>query len=271
MKGVILPIMLSLTGMMFFTGCHIIVDNTGSNGADSICVKAKPINVVVYLDMSDRLLKQTDDCEMIWTIAKTLFPTKSPHKNKNKLQCVVYPNPNLSNDLSDLKIDLRSMVGMQKVGYVWKLDSGKVFIPKLREIYSQAIQNEIWLGSDEWGFFDNEVNNYLEPDYRNIFIVITDGYIYEVNNKGSVVNENEHKYRNMYSCLRDPEGQIEPVSAKFSAPFEVISLQLDKANYDTYKNLVAKREKWFESMGSKPYSFSKDDQSKLQWIEKILK
>ena len=268
MKGVIFPIMmLFLIGMMSCKGGTGI----GSNGADSVSVKAKPINVVVYLDMSNRLLRQTDDCEIIWTIAKTIFPTKSPNKNKNKLQCVVYPNPNLSNDLSDLKIDLRSMVGMQKVGYVWKLDSGTVFLPKLREVYSQALQNKNWFGSDEWGFFDNEVNNYLEPDYRNVFIVITDGYIYDVNNKGSEEKERQHKYRRMYKCLDDPEGQIEPVSAKFNAPFEVISLQLEKSNYDRYKNLVSKREGWFDSMGAKTYSISKDDQSKLQRIEKILK
>jgi len=56
------------------------------------------------------------------------------------------------------------------------------------KIYQLAINDDHYIGSDTWKFFQNKVNDYcIESDYRNILIVLTDGYIYY---KDSKIKEN---------------------------------------------------------------------------------
>ncbi|QEH43560.1 hypothetical protein [Chitinophaga sp. XS-30] len=53
-------------------------------------------------------------------------------------------------------------------------------------IYGTTIKQAIWPGSDIWRFFKNDVKEIaVDPDsgYRNILVVITDGYIYHADSK----------------------------------------------------------------------------------------
>ena len=53
-----------------------------------------------------------------------------------------------------------------------------------KEIYEQAITDGKYIGSDTWRFFKNKVNDYcIEDGYRNILVILTDGYIYHKNTK----------------------------------------------------------------------------------------
>ena len=50
-------------------------------------------------------------------------------------------------------------------------------------IYQQALKDDNYVGSDTWGFFKNKVKDYcVEEGYRNILVILTDGYVYYRNN-----------------------------------------------------------------------------------------
>jgi len=58
----------------------------------------------------------------------------------------------------------------------------------LRTIYQHAIETgraNNWPGSDIWGFFQSDVKRSIEQDtnYRNILIILTDGYLYHAKTK----------------------------------------------------------------------------------------
>lgn len=256
--------------LLFITSaiCMIALCSCGDTSTSVEAPGKQPLNVVVYIDLSDRIMDNVDDCDIIWWISKKMFPTKFPQGNKNKLRCVVYPNPGNTESLSCLNVNLQSMKPMERLGYVYKLDSGKVFVPEVKDFYAKSIASKNWTGSDEWGFFDLEASNYLIPGYRNVFVVLTDGYIYEKNNIGP--KENQHLYRNMYKCLKDSKGEIEPITKNYNSAVEVISMELVKKDYNTYQKMVQKRESWYKSMGIVPYSISKGQQNKYDMLEQIF-
>jgi hypothetical protein len=69
----------------------------------------------------------------------------------------------------------------------------EVFTDNALAIYEQAIKDGKYVGSDTWGFFKNHVERYcIREGYRNIIVILTDGYIYHVDQK------REEGYRTSY-------------------------------------------------------------------------
>ena len=52
-------------------------------------------------------------------------------------------------------------------------------------IYETTLKTKKWNGSDIWGFFSNKKVDQccIKDGYRNVLIIITDGFIFHVNNK----------------------------------------------------------------------------------------
>jgi hypothetical protein len=56
-------------------------------------------------------------------------------------------------------------------------------------IYQSAIAENKYVGSNTWGFLKNKAKSYcIDPDYRNILVILTDGYIYHKDNLQSSDN-----------------------------------------------------------------------------------
>lgn len=59
----------------------------------------------------------------------------------------------------------------------------KEYTSSALSIYNQALKDDEYVGSDTWGFFRNKVKDYcVEEGYRNILVILTDGYVYYKNN-----------------------------------------------------------------------------------------
>jgi hypothetical protein len=60
----------------------------------------------------------------------------------------------------------------------------QVFTENAMAIYEQAIKDGKYVGSDTWGFFKNNIERYcIQEGYRNVLVILTDGYIYHIDQK----------------------------------------------------------------------------------------
>lgn len=186
-------------------------DNDGSGNGKNITTKANPqqVNISILLDLSDRINPQKypsipehyeRDIENIRTITevfKSNMETLGAWKAKGKIRVFFSPppdNPEINNIVNELNIDCSKMNNKEKKQIYDNLTD--LFVNNIQKIYNETIQTSIWDGSDIWRFFKDDVKDYCidsSPEYRNILIVFSDGYLYH---KQSVYNEN-----NRYSYL----------------------------------------------------------------------
>ncbi len=157
--------------------------------------KKQPLNITIYLDLSDRLVRpmtpsQKDrDMAIIQNVLDIFTQkciTEKILQTKNRIKVVFYPTPadaSIAARADRLEIDLTSMEGKAKRK---ALKEGKqLFSDNLGNIYDETIREHNWTGSDVWDFFsDRKVDQLcIKNGYRNIFILLTDGYLYQADNK----------------------------------------------------------------------------------------
>lgn len=84
-------------------------------------------------------------------------------------------NPEINKISKDLKIEFNKGNVSKEI-----IRKGKItYATKPLEIYKLAIKDGNYIGSDIWKFFKTNINDYcVEKDYRNILVILTDGYIY---------------------------------------------------------------------------------------------
>ena len=174
-------------------------DNTGSANAEIQATEnpsSLPLNVSIYLDLSDRikpdgtaaLSQQEKDIAIVDYLANYIKDRAVAQKIlpcKDRIKIFFYPEPtdakvallseNLELDLgtTEMKAKKQKLVSFTEE-----------FKKSLGQIYASTIQTSCWLGSDIWGFFNKPIDNYcIKEGYRNVLVVLTDGYIYHAYNK----------------------------------------------------------------------------------------
>lgn len=151
----------------------------------------KQLNISILLDLSDRISPRINpdakknDIENIRTI--TEFFTENmkrlnAYNAKGKIRVFLAPPPSnseINSIVSKLNIDCSKMDNKGRKEVYDKLT--EIYTQNLEDIYNETISASEWIGSDIWRFFKDDVKDYcIESDlnYRNILIIITDGYIY---------------------------------------------------------------------------------------------
>lgn len=153
-------------------------------------------NISIFLDLSDRIdtTKYPNstmqfykrDLGYINSIASA-FKEHVVHKKirtiDDRIQIFFDPapdNPKINSMIKQLKIKLdKKNVTKEKIKEIEKKYSNIPF-----KIYQLSLSDGNYIGSDIWGFFKSKVKDYCIKDkYRNILVILTDGYIYHVNNK----------------------------------------------------------------------------------------
>lgn len=154
------------------------------------------LNISVLLDLSDRINPEKypapamefyrRDVGYLKSIAENFeahIMNKRMIKIDDKIQVFIDPEPsdkNLNEKLNALKIVFNKDVATKK----GILETCKKYDSISTLIYEAAIKDDHYIGSDTWRFFKNKVNDYCITDgYRNILIVLTDGYIYHKDTK----------------------------------------------------------------------------------------
>jgi len=169
-------------------------DTQSENRSETIVIE-KQLNITILLDLSDRIEptkypSQPEhferDIEIVnyfTEIFKQDMAKRGAFKSKGKLKVVFSPRPKddeINQIASKLKVDLSQAKNSKEKKIVFETISSN-FKESLSQIYSKTIETKKYIGSDTWRFFKNDVVDYCieeNKNYRNILVLITDGYIY---------------------------------------------------------------------------------------------
>ena len=246
--------------------------NGDGEGTDSISIEQQQLNLIVCYDLSDRIIQtstpshEDKDIEIAMNLAKIFkkeMEAKGAFNAKGSMQIHLYPspkNPDIAILANQLDVDLIGLDNKKKKNIYDNIETD--FQNSLRKIYSQTIETQDWIGSDIWGFFKSDIDLYLKDNYRNVVVVITDGYIYHVN---SCNMQDKHRYAKITGGLLESEGLRNPSTYKAEIQnkdfglittrndlknVEVLFLELDpNPKYPDFDVMKIVLEKWCREMG----------------------
>ena len=190
MKGIIQSAMSAIIVAMVMFGC------SSEKQVKSKKDLSLPLNITIYLDLSDRLVRDLTPSQRERDLAIVEHFTKlfqdscqstGIFKSKHRLKVLFYPAPEnteINTLASALVIDMKNLPAKDKRVELQKMPS--VFKNSLAQIYDETLNAKKWLGSDIWGFFSNKKVDDLciKKGYRNVLVILTDGYLYyELNYK----------------------------------------------------------------------------------------
>lgn len=244
---------------------------TGNNDSDSESKTSQPpLNISVFIDLSDRLVRDMEPSQMYRDTAivgflADYFKSKvlGPHiiTSKDNMKVFFYPTPQ-SSDIATLAQDLSVDMSLLKRGEKKKavLSMKQIFQDNLDKIYSKAIDdgnNHKWPGCDIWDFFSNKKVDAqcIREGYRNILIILTDGYLYDEKNK---IKEGHGYSYVLPQTLKDPDSYL-IVKRKGLEDLEVRILEVNPYNKQEGYKLVPVLENWLKEMGVKEITVSETD------------
>lgn len=257
----------------------------GESGSDvtppEMSQKTLPLNLSIYLDLSDRIkpngteaLSQKDkDIAIVDYLANYIKARAVRQKIlpcKDRVKVFFYPEPEDAKValLSEkLELDLGATPMKEKKPKL--IAFTEEFKNSLEQIYSSTIQTSCWLGSDIWGFFNKPIDNYCIKDgYRNILVVLTDGYIYHASNKQSAGSA--HSFI-LQQTLKDKNSSL-IVGRKGLDNLEVLMLELNPNPPTDQQKMEQVITDWLNNMGvHKHYVGETDVPSNTKMIiEKFL-
>jgi len=239
-------------------------------------------NITIMIDLSSRISKsnqQKRDSAYIVSISN-LFNNHIKLKKlgllKDKIQVLFHPIPS-NNNINELSQQL-------KISYEKGVSKNEV-IPKTKELYTTVPskiynlakmdyeKNNNYPGSDTWSFFKEDINDQaIEECYRNILIILTDGYMFYENNKR---DEGPRKNYLLTRTIKDynlnnsgwgktmKEKNIGFIPANSNLDdIEILVLGIDSENNkNPYEVDVITKfwENWFKEMGVKKSKVKKTD------------
>lgn len=176
-------------------------------GSESpVPVVQKQLNLTILLDLSDRINPANNpghverDSALIRYLTSYFLDqmaARNAYTAKGKMRLIFHPNPpdpNINQAAEKLNIDLSKMDPKGKKVVYETL--GKTVEENISRIYRTTTNSAKWPGSDIWRFFKNDVRDVAvdkDSSYRNILVVLTDGYLYHEDSKDRAGNR--------YACI----------------------------------------------------------------------
>lgn len=240
------------------------------SGQKKEVVTPQPLNISVYLDLSDRLIRDLTpnqtyrDTAIINSLvdyfrSKTLGPTIL--KSENKMKVFFYPTPDdseIATLAQGLSVDIGSKQGVAKRQ---ALDEMKgVFQKNLAHIYEETLKAQKWVGCDIWDFFSNKkVDNLcIKNGARNIVVILTDGYIFAQNNK--IKEDNAYSYVLPQTLAVEGSSLIDRRNGDLGDKgVEVLMLEVNPYQPSQRDKLVKVLEDWFKAMGVEKFVVAETD------------
>ncbi len=154
------------------------------------------LNISLLLDLSDRIsptkypnptmefyLRDVGYINSVSDAFTEHIRTKKVVRAHDKIQLFFDPapfNPEINKISKDLKIEInKNNISKEMIN-----KTKTIYATNPLKIYDLAIKDQHYIGSDTWKFFKDKVNDYcIEDNYRNILVILTDGYIYFENSK----------------------------------------------------------------------------------------
>ena len=261
---VILGVIIAVVISVFFIVRSCSTTSSDDGGNDTIIGKHKPLNLSIYLDLSDRIkpddsnldaLSQRDkDIAIVEYLANYMKDRAVKQKIlpcKDKIKMFFYPTPDDSKIalLSDkLEVDLSTTPPAEKKKVLATFVDE--FHEAMEQIYDSTIKTSKWLGSDIWGFFNKPVDNYCIKDgYRNVLVILTDGYIYHAQNK---IQDGDAFSFVLPQTLRNPNSSLIPRRTGLE-DLEVLMLELNPNPPTDQDKMEQVINDWLQNMGVQKY------------------
>lgn len=241
-------------------------------------------NISVLLDLSDRInpdkypspamdfyLRDIGYLKLIAENFESHIMNKKMIKINDKIQAFIDPEPSdntLNEKLNKLKISF-TKDDVNKKGILMTCG---IYDSISRLIYEAAIQDNQYVGSDTWRFFKTKAEDYcIEDGYRNILVVLTDGYIYHKNSKIKEDNRttyltpqdvkryafNKPNWKNQFD--KEDFGFITVDKDLSNLEILVLGINPDKKNPHEEDVIKAYWTKWFEEMHVKHFEIKQAD------------
>lgn len=226
-----------------------------------------PLNITVLLDLSDRI-KQDDntgntkyiqlekDSILLMNIQKSFYNNQAPNgKFKvvgNRIKVICYPYPQDVSKLEDMEFDMKvndpnDISNKQKqllsMDSAWKTGISYIY----RQAKVEVDKDPKFPGSDIWSFFNGPVEvECVEDGYRNILLILTDGYIYHKNSW----KKNGTVCRGILSETLKSQTAIEPINKEYEN-LEVMFLEINtsKGTPEEFDKIEKLLTDWCNNMG----------------------
>ncbi|MCX7835686.1 MAG: hypothetical protein N2450_06405 [bacterium] len=231
-----------------------------------------PLNLTVLLDLSDRVLLK-DQIQRDKQVLDTLFAIFEEEvrnnlfiKSDDRFSIVIAHQKNKNIELENMNFRIE----MDKFNPQDKKKEFKSkkeqFRPIVNQIYEKAKHSKSkkdYSGADIWSFMKYDYQNYYHNNYRNVLIILTDGYLYfEPDVKRPAPKKNRYYSMNFIQNLRkhnyleimnkDDIG-IQSIERKYPN-CNVILLEVNPHTelfIDEEELLLTIWDKWFKEMGAK--------------------
>lgn len=266
-----------LISSLFFLSCK---NNDDEEKEPEAAIKdvSNNLNVSILIDLSDRIdpkkyPNQTmeyylRDVGYINSVAEAFtghLQTKKVIQADDKIQLFFDPapyNPQINSISKDLKVEIdRNNISKDII----KKTNQKYSVKSL-ELYKLAIKDNNYVGSDTWKFFKNKINNYcIDRNYRNVLVVLTDGYIYFKDSKIREGNATTYLTPEVIRSngLNTSDWSKKMITQKMQfikanndlSDLEILVLGINPDTKNQYEDEVIKAywTKWFEVMKVKRY------------------
>lgn len=251
---------------IFITFCFALSLNAAPKKQNN---KAQPLNISVFIDLSDRLdnnnLKHSQverDLDIVDYLADIFIKDCQTNgkivNSKNHFQVLVYPAPTdskISALADNLEVDLSVASIKEKRQLLIGMSS--LIKDNLKQIYNDVISRQQWLGCDIWGFFsykDVDVQC-VRKGYRNILVILTDGYIYHQDNK----QQKGNAYSYILSKTLTNQNSSLIVDRDGLDDLEVLVLEVNPTNPKQRTQIEKIIRDWLGAMGIKHFDIGVTD------------
>lgn len=228
----------------------------GSEQREETAPQPLPLNISVYLDLSDRLIRDLNQSQMerdtaiinqIVDIFIADCVKNGIVSSRNRFQVFFYPEPKISaisTLAGKLNVDLDNTEIKDKKKALKEMK--ETVSSNIEQIYSATLEQKKWIGSDIWDFFSNgKVDKYcIREGYRNVLFILTDGYLFYAPNKQ--VNGKAYSYVLPQTLAVDESSLI--VKRKGLENLEVIVLEVNPYAPNQRDKLIDVLQNWFKEM-----------------------
>jgi len=154
------------------------------------------LNISFLLDLSDRIDPKKypnqsmefylRDVAYIKSVSEAFdahLRGKKVRQMNDRMQVFFDPEPRNQN-INSISEQLKYSIKRENASLELLDEIKQTYAVKPLEIYDLAIADNNYVGSNTWKFFKTKVKDFcIEESYRNILVILTDGYIYHENSK----------------------------------------------------------------------------------------
>jgi hypothetical protein len=148
-------------------------------------------NISILLDLSDRISTEKNpnptmeyyqrDIGYIKSVSEAFtqhLKSKRIRQIDDKMQLFFNPEPK-DPDINSISQKLKISIDKNNASKGLLNSINTEYTSQTSKIYESAIKDNNFVGSDIWSFFDTKVKDQcIENDYRNILVILTDGYMF---------------------------------------------------------------------------------------------